>query len=710
MASFRELLRRLEDAHDLELAQLREELGQAGSRRKSTVAMNMDDFLNYSRGKEAPRRRLYENESPGSALNESATHEEDHHHLDRRSGSMASLGKRPTLELHPEWEDTGEEVVNPNAKPLLQRKSSIAEEGQALVESLSGGCCYRNAVFKPAVPLLIFWQLTGVMVLLFDTVWVPMQVFPEEAQISLSWLMSLTTIYWFGDIFVTLNTAIYSQRGEVDSRRVKIFCAYAKSWLFFDLLLTSLDLYSYVSKWLDPDAGGGGAAQAARSGRFARLVRLIRLLRLVRLAKLRQIMFVIASLIDSEWATLMFAVVRNLAVILISNHYLACIWFGIGTLVPDESAQCWVSRTGLEQADMWSQYMVSAQWALAQFTPGASEVNPECGVERLYYIFVLVCGLVLGSCFVSSITTIMNAVWGLTRYNTTQMFLLKKFLTEHGVSRQLSSRILRYVDYVMELRHKKTHQSKVHFLQLLSGPLQWELQREIFSNTLNVHNVFASYSMAASPAISQICATALSSNIYAKKDSVFHTGEQAKHMTFLVTGALVYCMKTTIDKKVVPLTIKLNASTWSCEAALWMMWRTRGDMRALAESDALVINSQKFREASMCYPASVTLGRAAAQQFYDRVMELSATSEIGMTDVSEEVMADHLHRNERQGDVLDIQRELEAAEEQEADSMGAVVWQKRVLHVSLFACISASGAARPSEKESLSIDSIGGGG
>lgn len=69
--------------------------------------------------------------------------------------------------------------------------------------------------------------LAGAQVLLFDTVWVPMQVFPEEAQISLSWLMSLTTIYWFGDIFVTLNTAIYSQRGEVDSRRVKIFCAYA---------------------------------------------------------------------------------------------------------------------------------------------------------------------------------------------------------------------------------------------------------------------------------------------------------------------------------------------------------------------------------------------------------------------------------------------------------------------------------------------------
>lgn len=30
---------------------------------------------------------------------------------------------------------------------------------------------------------------------------------------------------------------------------------------------------------------------------------------------------------------------------------------------------------------------------------------------------------------------------------------------------------------------------KVHYLQLLSGPLHWELQREIHSHTLNRHPV-----------------------------------------------------------------------------------------------------------------------------------------------------------------------------------------------------------------------------
>eukprot|EP00438_Fugacium_kawagutii_P019000 Skav233931 [mRNA] locus=scaffold3074:119819:122760:+ [translate_table: standard] len=121
--------------------------------------------------------------------------------------------------------------------------------------------------------------------------------------------------------------------------------------------------------------------------------------------------------------------------------------------------------------------------------------------------------------------------------------------------------------------------------------------------------VFASYSSAASPAIAQICATALSNIIYAKKDRVFYQSKEAKEMYFLVSGALVYHMRKTINLREIPLTVKLDQSTYFCEAALWLIWRTRGEMRALAESDALLVNSKKFREASMAYPAAATLGR-----------------------------------------------------------------------------------------------------
>lgn len=39
--------------------------------------------------------------------------------------------------------------------------------------------------------------------------------------------------------------------------------------------------------------------------------------------------------------------------------------------------------------------------------------------------------------------------------------------------------------------------------------------------------------------------------------------------------------------------------------------------RALAESDALLVNSKKFREASMAYPAAATLGRHLTEDVED---------------------------------------------------------------------------------------------
>jgi len=652
MGSFRELLQKLEDAHDQELSQLREELRHTRwASRKQTMTINPADLFDDSM-KEALAQMDGSNEgaSPGRDLQ------------DLVMGS-SKLMRKATLEIYPEWEETGKD--HPNL--ILARKSSLEQEETRIYLDLPtlGGCCYGNYVFRPEVPFIIAWQLLGVLVLGFDTLLVPMEVFPQEPTLFFSWLQGLTSLYWFIDIFTTMNTGIYNEKGDIDARRWQIFKSYARSWMTFDLLLISLDIYSYLSDLSSPESNGT-AAGAARSGRIARFMRIIRLLRLVRLAKLRQLLFALQSLIDSEWVTLMLAVVRNLAVILLSNHYIACVWFLIGSSTQDTEAECWVSREGIADEDMWMQYTVSVQWSLAQFTPGASLIQIKCRIERAFYIFVLVYGLVLGTCFVSSITTIMNAVWSLTRYNTSQNFLLKKFLKENSVSRNLSTRILRYVDYVLELRHKKTHHSKVHYLQLLSGPLHWELQREIHSKILNIHPVFASYSANASPALLQICATALSNIIYAKKDRVFHQSKEAKEMFFLVSGAFVYHVKATINHREIPITVKLDENTYFCEAALWLLWRTRGEMRALAESDALVVNSKKFREASMAYPAAATLGRAAAHSFYDHAMELTLTNEVGLTDVPAEVIAQFQDDDAQAGDVLDIQRELQHAELEEA--------------------------------------------
>lgn len=83
-------------------------------------------------------------------------------------------------------------------------------------------------VSSPEIPTC-HWKLPISQVLGFDTLWVPMEVFPHDPSAFFSWLQGLTSFYWFLDIFVTVNTGIYNEKGDIDMRRWPIFWTYA-SW------------------------------------------------------------------------------------------------------------------------------------------------------------------------------------------------------------------------------------------------------------------------------------------------------------------------------------------------------------------------------------------------------------------------------------------------------------------------------------------------
>merc|ERR1719197_1991657 len=103
----------------------------------------------------------------------------------------------------------------------------------------------------------------------------------------------------------------------------------------------------------------------------------------------------------------------------------------------------------------------------------------------------------------------MGTVWAANRYKYTQGFLLKKFLTRAHISRDLASRVTRYVDCVVELRHKTVPVSKVEYLKLLSGPLNVELQSALFEPHVTMHPFFNHYLTHSKTAMRQMCSTAL---------------------------------------------------------------------------------------------------------------------------------------------------------------------------------------------------------
>jgi hypothetical protein len=526
------------------------------------------------------------------------------------------------------------------------------------------------AVFSPDSITRIAWDIVGIFVLMVDLIWIPMQVFEPYDTIGISLLSWSTLLYWTIDILLAFNTGFYADTGQLVMRRFDIVKTYIRTWFFFDVMLIAFDWSAIFRRLLGSSntQAAEESAGAARAGKLARIARVIRLLRLMRMAKLRKLLFRIQDLIDSEWLSVVFAVGRNMGVILLMNHYLACAWFLCGKQAGQAG---WVERLHVVNEDYSIQYLESLGWSLAQFTPGASRIYPEAASERIFHSCVSAVSLMVATCFVGSITATMGSVWAANRYTNTQVFLLKRFLGQSGIARELSTRITRYIECVIEDRQRVVPIGKVEYLKLLSGPLRVELLTMIFTPYLRAHTFFVQFHEASRTAMRQLCSTAVHTEHYAKNDSVYVRGTVAKQMYFVQKGKLGYRF---LDSEKSKRTVLLVAKHWCSEHALWIPWRHRGQMKGVSDCELICLQNGKFWDIiSKSHSAGLLpLARNGAMYFASYVRAVSSFGAGYLTDVPPSDMALLLSESHRtqSGRISFNEGEVRRAEKLEIDLVG----------------------------------------
>ncbi|CAE8682891.1 unnamed protein product [Polarella glacialis] len=435
--------------------------------------------------------------------------------------------------------------------------------------------CLNSLAMNPGSNKRVAFEVFGLLLIFYDLVWWPAQVFGYTSVPLTSAILWLSSTFWACDLLVSFFVGFTIQdQGLIEMRVSKIARHYAMTWLPIDLLLVLLDWTLNLLMRLSDDGAvyfGGGA--------FLEKVQYLRLLRLLRLFKATNIIKVLSDRIQSETVRILIHVLKLLVFIMLINHLIACSWYAVG--INDlEREDTWVKANDLKGKGTVYAYTTALHWSITQFTPASMEVVPMNELERSFTIVVIVSAMVIFSSFISTITNAMTQLKNLNSERNAELFKLRCFFSDHKVSASLVARISSCIHQSNKLTGSRVHSEDVSILELLPVSLKCDLAEEVFAPTLCAHPFILTWGEYYPRESKRLFLAARSSSLGAKHE-LFNTGQVAESMFFLSSGAMVYIRDDERPARVSP-------GQWLAEPALWIKWKHVGHASSTGKNCELV--------------------------------------------------------------------------------------------------------------------------
>jgi hypothetical protein len=412
----------------------------------------------------------------------------------------------------------------------------------------------------------------------------------------------LTLSFWSLDMISSIFTGYYDN-GKLVMDQKKIIKKYLRGWFWLDCMVVLPDWGMKIM---------GSVVNIAGLGRILRVARVMRVLRLLRLLKLKKLFNIVYDLIDSEVMFIVVNLIKLLTLILIMNHFVACMWYLVGRLTKEQNApKNWLQDRGL--TPVWGttliwKYLTSLHWSITQFTPASMDVSATNSSERLFSIVILFWALVALSSIIGSVSASMTALRNMSSDENKQFWILRRYLKQKGISRALQQRIIKYSEFQHEKSSKAVLPGTVKLLGSLSEQFQIQLAHEMNSPFMLDHPFFckmagtqgtvAGEGDVMAMTLSKLCHHALRTASYAFNEIVFNPGDEGERMYFVKVGSLEY---TLIDQT--SLGTPVGPNLWVSEASLWAVWRHRGRLVARRNvNEAMALVPSSFVEVCRLHP------------------------------------------------------------------------------------------------------------
>ncbi|CAK9018229.1 unnamed protein product [Durusdinium trenchii] len=417
-------------------------------------------------------------------------------------------------------------------------------------------------VIKPFSAKKIAWDIVIFGVVLHDGVVLPLQLLGIQIYLSrmLGWLFA---IIWTIDAVTSSCISYERLDGTWETRLSRTFRKYLTGFFLPDVVLAIL---SWVELFVS-----------------SQTFQLVRILRLARLWRIEAILQLISNNIRSERAVLCIGISGKILWLMVFLHFMACFWVALGR---QDGGWVTVHRPGASDVE---QYSVAFHWALAQFH-GTMELFPYTLEERIFAFTYLLLAYLLAVVFISFITSAMTRLHLITGVQAAHQRVLRWFLIDNGISRQLTARIYSNLKTTLTVQQHAVPESEVEFLDLVSENLRMELHCEMYGPSIRHHPLFEPIN---TQLVKQLCHTAITLAIVSYGDLVFIQGEVPvePRMVFANEGGLMYFRSGRYEP------IPVHHGQHAAEPVLWTDWLHHGTLRvASLRARLLLLNASRFQE------------------------------------------------------------------------------------------------------------------
>ena len=366
----------------------------------------------------------------------------------------------------------------------------------------------ENSVFRMS------WDLLVLLLIIISLIIIPFHVaFQHKISLVNSLVIYIIDIFFIVDIFINFHTS-YKCKGIEITDKSSTIKRYFKTFFTLDILASvPFDLFFLL---IYPNTSSGIS-----------LVLLFRMMRFLRFFKL--------FIIFKRWESLSWInpgyirIGKFYSIVLLLVHWISCLMF-FTAYIDNFPQNSWVVQTGIEKAEIFTQYVRSIYWTTTIMTTvGFGDITPYRDIEYLLISIVMILGATMYALIIGNITSLFNSLDTVKNSYKNKVEAINQYLRHRNVPPEINARIRNYYDYIWA-QHKGV--SEDNMFKDLPGPLRLEVMQNLMRDLIDKVPLFKY----ASSTLRNIILMAIKTQTFAPDGCVVREDEKGNDIYFISSG------------------------------------------------------------------------------------------------------------------------------------------------------------------------------